>query len=201
MTLALRASWVLWTLWEKYFCYSNSIPDVIFLDNLISWMQTNAGEITIELNSSQLQHHPGAHSAMLVPTSYCEPTFKHVCCIILCMELVWCATCTHVQVYFVDNGVLWFLLAACFRHYSCALYWACVHSTCKLRWKLLCLVWCCTTSCCCCFCCCCCRMVLQAVVVVAVWWQRIWESFEWVVLEHTHTPTHKYKYYLFKQQI
>ena len=36
----------------------NSIPGVKFLDNLIGWTLTNAGEVTLELNLSQFQHQP-----------------------------------------------------------------------------------------------------------------------------------------------
>ena len=60
---------------ESSFIQSNSIPNVKFLDNLISWMLTNTGEVTLELNLSQLQHHANVHDTMLVPASYCEPVF------------------------------------------------------------------------------------------------------------------------------
>ena len=58
------------------FHYSNSIPDVKFLDNLIGWMLTDAGKVMLELNLSQLQCCSNARDAMLVPVLhvYCEPT-------------------------------------------------------------------------------------------------------------------------------
>ena len=43
---------LIWALWEKV--YSNSISGVKFLDNRVSWMLTNAGELTLKLNLSQL---------------------------------------------------------------------------------------------------------------------------------------------------
>ena len=55
MMLAMQVSWALQTSRKKVFSYqSNSIPDVKFLDNLIGWTLTNAGERTLELKLSQL---------------------------------------------------------------------------------------------------------------------------------------------------
>ena len=52
-----------------------------FWENLTSWMLTNTGEVTFELNLSQLQCHPYTRDGTLAPASYCEPTFschKHI---------------------------------------------------------------------------------------------------------------------------
>ena len=49
---------------------------VKFFDILIGWTLANAGDIMLELNLSQLQHHPDARNAMLVPASYCEPSLR-----------------------------------------------------------------------------------------------------------------------------
>ena len=38
----------------RFFHWSNSIPDVKFLDNLIGWTLANAGEVMLELNLSRL---------------------------------------------------------------------------------------------------------------------------------------------------
>ena len=50
--------------------WSNSIPDVKIGQS--DWTLTNAGELKLELNLSQLQHHPDARDATLGPVSYCE---------------------------------------------------------------------------------------------------------------------------------
>ena len=42
---------------------------VKFFDILIGWTLANAGVTMLELNLSQLQHHPDACDAMLVPAS------------------------------------------------------------------------------------------------------------------------------------
>ena len=56
---------------ERTFHQSNSIPDAKILDNLIGLTLTNAGEVTLELNFSQLQCNP---DTVLALVSYCEPT-------------------------------------------------------------------------------------------------------------------------------
>ena len=54
---------------ESIFHFSNSIPDVKFLDNLIDWIVTNVGEVTLKLNLSQLQSDPNTRNTMLAPAS------------------------------------------------------------------------------------------------------------------------------------
>ena len=49
--------------------WSNSIPNV--KTGQSDWMVTNAGELKLELNLSQLQRHPDARDATLGPASYC----------------------------------------------------------------------------------------------------------------------------------
>ena len=52
------------------YMWSNSIPDVKIgqSDRTV----TNAGELKLELNLSQLQHHPDARDVTLGPASYCK---------------------------------------------------------------------------------------------------------------------------------
>ena len=73
---------------RKSFYYSNSIPDVKILDNY-GWTLINASEVMLELNLSQLQHHPDACDAMLAPASYFEPTLRIATMPIICSNICW----------------------------------------------------------------------------------------------------------------
>ena len=61
---------------RNFFHHSNLIPDVKFLDILISWTLTNADEVMLELKLSQIQHHLDICNTTLAASIiiYCEPT-------------------------------------------------------------------------------------------------------------------------------
>ena len=79
-------------------------------------MLTNAAKVTLELNLSQLKHHPNAHDAMLAPVSYCELTltgnvrYNNTCVHVSCMYHGRCmSVCAHLctvcvcVLYFVNT--------------------------------------------------------------------------------------------------
>ena len=63
-----------WTIWlVQPEIIHTTYPYVVWI--ISGSTLTNAAEVTLELNLSQLRCNPDAHDTMLAPTSYWEPTF------------------------------------------------------------------------------------------------------------------------------
>ena len=67
-------------------------------------MLINAGEVMLELNLSQLQHHPDACDTMLALASYFEPTLRIATMPIICSNI--CCLSIKLWIYIIMGSII-----------------------------------------------------------------------------------------------